>query len=236
MKKIFIAILIFIAVIAVALELVLPRVVTSMLKEQIAHSTRAKDVELHMYSSPNAKITIGQVDKVHGTANTGKLGDVEFQALTLDADKISVDIMELIFPTDTLNAKQRADKILKSVGNVELNGIITEDGLKNFVESKVDELDSANIKITPQEVSASGQVKIIGQKADVDIAGSFILDNGDIYFHVTGLNVRNALVRHVQMDRFLGDIKILQSEQLPIGLKFSKVQMRDGDVLITATR
>ena len=236
MKKFFIAILIFIAVIAVALELVLPRVVTSMLKEQIAHSTRAKDVELHMYSSPNAKITIGQVDKVHGTANTGKLGDVEFQALTLDADKISVDIMELIFPTDTLNAKQRADKILKSVGNVELNGIITEDGLKNFVESKVDELDSANIKITPQEVSASGQVKIIGQKADVDIAGSFILDNGDIYFHVTGLNVRNALVRHVQMDRFLGDIKILQSEQLPIGLKFSKVQMRDGDVLITATR
>lgn len=236
MKKFFIAILVLIAVIAVALELVVPRVVTSMLKEQIAHATHAKDIELHMYSSPNAKIAIGQVDKVHATATAGEIGDVSFQALTLDADKINVDVMELISPTNTLNAKQRADKILKSVGNIELNGVITEDGLREFVERKVDDVESANIKITPQEVSASGKIKVIGQTADVDIAGSFILDNGDIYFHVTGLNLRNALVRHVQMDRFLGDIKILQSEQLPVGLKFSKVQMREGDVLITATR
>lgn len=236
MKKIFIGLLIFVVIIAAALEIILPRTVTSILKEQIAKSTHAQDVALNMYSVPNAKILLGQVDEVHGTANSGELGDVEFEALTLDAKKVSVDVMELIFPTNTLNSKQRTEKILKSAENIELSGIITADGLKNFIEDKVDHLDDAKIKITPQEVSATGQVKILGQTADVDIAGSFILDNGDIYFHVTGLNVRNALVRHVQMDRFLGDLKVLQSSQLPIGLKFSSVQMRDGDVLITATR
>lgn len=236
MKKIFVAILVFVVVIAAALEIILPSVVNNILKEQISRSTHAQDVALNIYSVPNAKIVIGQVDEVHGTATAGEIGDVEFQALTLDANNVNVDVMELLFPSDTLNAKQRTDKILKSAGNVELSGIVTADGLKNFIEKKVDQLDSAQIKITPQEVTATGQVKIMGTKADVDIAGSFILDDGDIYFHVTGLNVRNALVRHLQMDRFLGDLKILRSEQLPVGLKFSGVQMRDGDVLITAKR
>lgn len=233
MKKILAAILILAVIIAVALEIFLPRVVTSILKEQIAKATHAQDVELHIHSVPNAKLAIGQADEIYSTVNAAEIGDVDFQALTLNAEKVQVDLFEILSPTPNLNDKQRADKIFKSAERIELSGIVTEDGLKNFIEHKVDQLDNAQIKITPQEVIASGQIKIMSRMADVDIAGSFILDNDDIYFRATKLDVRNTLVRNVQIDRFLGDIKILESSQLPIGLKFNSVQMRDGDVLIT---
>lgn len=236
MKKILTAILILWIAAVVASEIVLPRVVTNILKEQITKSTHAQDVELNLNSAPNAKIIIGNVDKVYGTATSGEIGDLEFQALTLDAEKINVDIMEIIFPTQGITAQQRNDKILKSAERIELSGIITEEGLKNFVESKVDELKSATIKITPQEITATGQFKLLGRMADVDVSGNFMLIGEDIYFRATKLDVRNTLVRNVQLDRYLGDIKVLESAQLPVGLKFNSVQMSDGQILLTATR
>ena len=236
MNKFLAALLILAIVLIAAFEIILPRTVSSILKDQVIKSTHAQEVEISLESSPNAKIAIGQVDKVHASASAGEIGDVEFNALTLDGEKISVDVQELLFPSQNLTAKQRTEKILKSAEHVELNGIVTQDGLKNFIEKKVDQLDDAEIKITPQEVTAKGQIKFMGKTADVDIAGSFFLDDDDIYFRATRLNVKNTLVRHVQIDRYLGDIKILQSETLPLNLKFSSVQMRDGDVLITAVR
>ena len=236
MKKFLAVILILIAVIAVASEIILPSVVTNILKEQIVKATHAQEVQLSLTSSPNAKIILGNVDKIYSTASYTEIGGVNFEALTLDAEKVSVDVMEIISPTPNLNDSQRADKILKSAGKIELSGIITEDGLKNFIENKVDQLDNAQIKITENEASASGEIKFLGRTADVDIAGNFFLDDGNIYFKATRLDVRNTLVRNVQIDRYLGDVKILESSQLPIGLKFSSVQMRNGDILITATR
>ena len=236
MNKILAALLILAIVLIAAFEIILPRTVSSILKDQVIKSTHAQEVEISLESSPNAKIALGQVDKIHASASAGEIGDVEFNALTLDGEKISVDVQELLFPSQNLTAKQRTEKILKSAEHVELNGIVTQDGLKNFIEKKVDQLDDAEIKITPQEVTAKGQIKFMGKTADVDIAGSFFLDDDDIYFRATRLNVKNTLVRHVQIDRYLGDIKILQSETLPLNLKFSSVQMRDGDILITAVR
>ena len=236
MNKILAALLILVIVLIAAFEIILPRTVSSILKEQVIKSTHAQEVEISLESSPNAKIALGQVDKIHASASAGEIGDVEFNALTLDGEKIRVDVQELLFPSQNLTAKQRTEKILKSAEHVELNGIVTQDGLKNFIEKKVDQLDDAEIKITPQEVTAKGQIKFMGKTADVDIAGSFFLDDDDIYFRATRLNVKNTLVRHVQIDRYLGDIKILQSETLPLNLKFSSVQMRDGDILITAVR
>lgn len=235
-KKISAALLILAIVLFAVFEIILPRTVASILQEQIIKSTHAQEVEITITSSPNAKLAIGDVDKVYGTASAGDIGDLEFQALTLDADKIKVDVMELLFPSKDLTSKQRTEKILQSAEHVELKGIVTAEGLKNFIEKKVDQLDNAEIKITPQEVTAKGQIKVMGKIADVDIAGSFFLDEDDIYFRATRLDVRNTLLRHVQIDRYLGDIKILESETLPLNLKFNSVQMREGDVLITAVR
>lgn len=236
MKKILAAILILAIAVAVAAEVILPRTVASFLQDQIIKSTHAQEVTLNLQSFPNAKILIGYVDKVYATANNADIGDLNFQALTLNGEKLNIDVSEIISPTQNLNDRQRTEKILKSAQSVELSGLVTEDGLKNFLEKKVDEMNSANVKITPQEITVTGQFKVLGRMADVDVAGNFMIIGEDIYFRATKLDVRNTLVRNVQLDRYLGDVKVLESSQLPIGLKFSSVQMTDGEILITATR
>ena len=76
----------------------------------------------------------------------------------------------------------------------------------------------------------------MGRTADIDVAGIFIVDNGDIYFRATHLNIKNALLRHVNLDRFLGELKIVDSSKLPLNLKFEEVELREGEILLTALR
>jgi len=234
MKKFLALILILLIAAVAATEIFLPQFVTSALKDQISRATDAQDVSLELSSSPNAKIILGQVDKVHSTATEGKIGDVDFHSLELDAAKVNVDVQEILFPTPNLDGNQRADKILKSAESIKLSGIITQDGLKNFIEQKAEHVDDIDVKITPQEITATGHVKIFGRDADVDIAGMFVLNDSNIYFHATKLDVKNALVRNIQIDRFMGNVKVLESSVLPVGLKFTSVQVRDGDILINA--
>lgn len=236
MKKFLTLMAILLAILIGFLEFVLPKTLSGILEEQITNSTGAQAVNLDLSSSPNFKIAAGIIDKIHGTASSGRLGEIDFKELSLDGEKISLDVKELLFPEKEIPTKDRMNKILQSAEKLEMHGIITEEDLKSYIATKVDRLENAEVKISPEEISATGQVKIMGRTADVDLAGKFIADDGDIYFQMTRLNVRNALLRHVSLDRFLGDVKILESEKLPLGMKFDSVELREGEAVIAAVR
>ena len=236
MKKFLTLMAFLLSVLLILLEIVLPRTVENILQEQITKSTLTQEVDVDLSSSPNAKIALGEIDKIHAAASQGRIGEIDFTNLSLDGEKIQLDMREILFPSDELKDKERIDKILKSVDKLELHGIIGEEDLKNYIARKVDKLENSEIKITAEEVRATGQIKIIGRTADVDVAGIFIVDNGDIYFRATHLNVKNALLRHVNLDRFLGELKIVDSANLPLNLKFDEVELRDGEILLTAIK
>ena len=236
MKK-FLTFMLFLLIVLVILsEIVLPRVVTNILEEQIMRATAAQSVDLSIDSTPNVKTAFGTVDKIHGTASVGRLGEVDFKELSLDGENISLDIPEIISPSENLSDKERGDKIIKYAGKLELHGIITAEDLLAYLEKKVDRLQNAEVKITPEEVSAHGEVKIMGRTAEVELAGKFVADGGDIYFEMTNLNVKNSLLRHFQIDSLLGDVKILNGDDLPAKLKYDSVELRDGEILVTAVK
>lgn len=234
MKKflVFMAILLFILL--CLLEVVLPKTLAGVLEEQVTNATGSQEVDLNLSSSPNFKIIAGFVDEVHGTASLGRIGDVDFKELTVDGAKVQVDISELLFPTEGISEQEHTNKILKSVDKLEMHGIITAEDLKNFIAKKVDRFDNAEVKISPEGIEATGQIKIMGRMAEVEMAGTFIEDGGDIYFRGTNLNVKNSLLRHVQMDKFFGDVKVLDADNLPFNLQYDSVELRDGEILITA--
>ena len=234
MKKFLIFMAVLLLILFGLLQFVLPGTLAKVLEEQVTGVTGAQEVDLNLSSSPNFKIIAGHVDKVHGTASFGRIGDVDFKELSVDGENVQVDISELLFPTEGISAQEHTNKILKSVDKLEMHGIITAEDLKNFIAKKVDRLDNAEVKISPEGISATGQIKIMGRTADIDMAGLFIADGGDIYFRGTNLNVKNSLLRHVQLDRFLGDVKILDAENLPLNLQYDSVELREGEILITA--
>ena len=234
MKKFLAITAILLAVLLCILQFILPRTVETILKEQIANSTSATEIDVSLNSSPNFRIALGEIDRVHATAAAGKIGEIDFKNLTLDGEKIRLDVMELLFPSKDLTSQLRAQKILKHADKIELRGIVTEEELKNFIAQKDDNFQNTQVSIKPEGATASARVKFFGRTVDLEIAGNFVVNGGDVYFHMTRLN-SNSILSRVNIDTFLTDIKVLDSANLPFGIKFDSVELREGEAIVTAT-
>ena len=233
MKK-FLALLgILLLLILAILQFILPRTVENIVATQITKATAANEVAVSLSSNPNLLITLGDIGRVHATANAGYIGDVNFKNLTLDGEKISLDVLELLFPTKDLPANLRTQKIVQHADKIELRGIITEEELKNFIAKQDGKFEDPQVSIKPEKASASAKVKFFGRTVDIDVEGTFIVENGNIFFHMTRLN-SNSILSRVNIDTFLSDIKVLDSANLPFNLKFDSVELREGEAVVTA--
>ena len=233
MKKFLAVIVILLVIVAVIGGIFLPRTVESIVEQQIVNATSATAVDVSLTAKPNFRIALGEIDRVHATAAAGRIGEIDFKNLTLDGEKIRLDVMELLFPNKDLSPQLRTQRILKHADKIELRGIITEDELKKFIADKDDNFENLQVSIKPEGAEASAKAKFFGRTVDVEIAGNFLVQNGDIYFHMTRLN-SNSILSRVNADTFLADIKVLESANLPLGMKFESVEMREGEAVITA--
>ena len=238
MRKFLILIGTLVIILAVLSEIVLPQILTGMLKTKISEFTYSQEVDLSIDSSPRFMIAAGQVDEIHSEVKNGKIGELETIDLKLNGEKVKVDMPALLFGDKTNDTEKRkqVEDYIKSIGKVEMIGIVSEENLKNFLEKRVSQLDNIQLKMTKDEITATSNVNIMGRNADLELRGIIIADEGNLYFRMTKLNVKNAILRHVQLDRFFGDIKIADANKLPIGLKFENVELQEGQVVLTAIR
>ena len=238
LRKFLIVIGVLFIILAVLTEIVLPQILTGMLKDKVIELTHSQEVNLSIDSSPRFLIATGQVDKIHSDVQNGRIGELDTVNLSLDAEKINVNMPTLLFSdrVDENGKRLQVEDYIKSIGNIKMVGVINEDNLKNFLTQKVSKLENLNLKMTPEEINATANVNIMRRSADVELSGIIIADEGDLYFRMTKLNIRNALLRHVQLDRFFGDIKIASAEKLPLNLKFDSVELQEGQTILTALR
>lgn len=233
MKKFLALMGILLLLLLAILQFILPRTVENILATQITKATAATEVDVSLSSSPNFRIALGEIDRSHATASAGYIGDINFKNLTLDAEKVSLDVLELLFPTKDLSAQLRTQKILQHADNIQLRGVITQDELKNFIAKQDGKFEDPQVSINKDEATATAKVKFLGRTVDLDVAGTFLVNNGSIYFHMTRLN-SNSILSRVNIDTFLSDIKILDGAILPLNLKFDFVELREGEAVITA--
>lgn len=233
MKKFFAIIVILLAILGLILQFILPSTIETILKEQIINSTSANEVDVSLNSSPNFRVALGEIDTIHATANAGRIGEINFKNVTLDGEKIRLDVMELLFPSKDLTSQLRTQKILKHANKIEMRGVVTDEELRNFIANKDGNFENTQVSIKPEGATASARVKFLGRKIDLDIAGTFIVNGGDVYFHMTRLN-SNSILSRVNIDTFLTDIKVLDSANLPLGMKFESVELREGEAVVTA--
>ena len=233
MKKFLAVIAILLVVVAVIGGMFLPRTVESIVEQQIVNATSATAVDVSLDAKPNFRIAMGEIDKLHATAAAGRIGEIAFKNLTLDGEKIRLDVMEMLFPNKDLSSQERQKRILKHADKIEMRGIVTDEELQNFIADKDKNFENTQVKITPEGATASATGKFLGRTIDIDIAGTFLVQNGDVYFHMTHLN-SNSILSRVNVDIFLKDIKVLDSSKLPLGLKFESVELREGEAVVTA--
>ena len=223
-----ISILIGIVVLAAAFcQLLLPGIVGGNLANRIKEAARAENVTANVRAMPGFMLLAGQMDNLDVVVDNAWLGDIQVSRLTLHGENLQVDYSAL---------DSRDGSAIQSADNLELTGVITQQALQDMLVKKMEKVDNLHVQMDADKISATGQVKLLGRMADITLEGKVLPENGGLYFHMTRLDIRNAVLGQAVLGNFFGDILIFDLYNSPIRAEIDDVQQQAGQVTIKAVR
>ena len=223
-----ISILIGIVVLAAAFcQLLLPGIIGGNLANRIKEAARAENVTANVRAMPGFMLLAGQMDNLDVVVDNAWLGDIQVSRLTLHGENLQVDYSAL---------DSRDGSAIQSADNLELTGAITQQALQGMLVKKMEKVDNLHVQMDTDKISATGQVKLLGRMADITLEGKVLPENGGLYFHMTRLDIRNAVLGQAVLGNFFGDILIFDLYNSPIRAEIDDVQQQAGQVTIKAVR
>ncbi len=223
-----ISILIGIVVLAAAFcQLLLPGIIGGNLANRIKEAARAENVTVNVRAMPGFMLLAGQMDNLDVVVDNAWLGDIQVSRLTLHGENLQVDYSAL---------DSRDGSAIQSADNLELTGVITQQALQDMLVKKMEKVDNLHVQMDADKISATGQVKLLGRMADITLEGKVLPENGGLYFHMTRLDIRNAVLGQAVLGNFFGDILIFDLYNSPIRAEIDDVQQQAGQVTIKAVR
>lgn len=223
-----ISILIGIVVLAAAFcQLLLPGIIGGNLANRIKEAARAENVTANVRAMPGFMLLAGQMDNLDVVVDNAWLGDIQVSRLTLHGENLQVDYSAL---------DSRDGSAIQSADNLELTGVITQQALQDMLVNKMEKVDNLHVQMDADKISATGQVKLLGRMADITLEGKVLPENGGLYFHMTRLDIRNAVLGQAVLGNFFGDILIFDLYNSPIRAEIDDVQQQAGQVTIKAVR
>lgn len=223
-----ISILIGIVVLAAAFcQLLLPGIIGGNLANRIKEAARAENVTANVSAMPGFMLLAGQMDNLDVVVDNAWLGDIQVSRLTLHGENLQVDYSAL---------DSRDGSAIQSADNLELTGVITQQALQDMLVKKMEKVDNLHVQMDADKISATGQVKLLGRMADITLEGKVLPENGGLYFHMTRLDIRNAVLGQAVLGNFFGDILIFDLYNSPIRAEIDDVQQQAGQVTIKAVR
>ena len=223
-----ISILIGIVVLAAAFcQLLLPGIIGGNLANRIKEAAIAENVTANVRAMPGFMLLAGQMDNLDVVVDNAWLGDIQVSRLTLHGENLQVDYSAL---------DSRDGSAIQSADNLELTGVITQQALQDMLVKKMEKVDNLHVQMDADKISATGQVKLLGRMADITLEGKVLPENGGLYFHMTRLDIRNAVLGQAVLGNFFGDILIFDLYNSPIRAEIDDVQQQAGQVTIKAVR
>lgn len=223
-----ISILIGIVVLAAAFcQLLLPGIIGGNLANRIKEAARAENVTANVRAMPGFMLLAGQMDNLDVVVDNAWLGDIQVSRLTLHGENLQVDYSAL---------DSRDGSAIQSADNLELTGVITQQALQDMLVKKMEKVDNLHVQMDTDKISATGKVKLLGRMADITLEGKVLPENGGLYFHMTRLDIRNAVLGQAVLGNFFGDILIFDLYNSPIRAEIDDVQQQAGQVTIKAVR
>lgn len=223
-----ISILIGIVVLAAAFcQLLLPGIIGGNLANRIKEAARAENVTANVRAMPGFMLLAGQMDNLDVVVDNAWLGGIQVSRLTLHGENLQVDYSAL---------DSRDGSAIQSADNLELTGVITQQALQDMLVKKMEKVDNLHVQMDADKISATGQVKLLGRMADITLEGKVLPENGGLYFHMTRLDIRNAVLGQAVLGNFFGDILIFDLYNSPIRAEIDDVQQQAGQVTIKAVR
>lgn len=190
----------------------------TMLKDRGAESA-----EVTLQSTPGILLLLGQIDALTADAKGLRIGELRVERMHLTGKGVRFSAGELFLD-------HRVH--LLAAEDLKLTGTVSEDALRDLLVKRLDKLDNIKVTIDEEGVHATAEVKIFGRMADVALEGRVVEDAQALYFHMTRLDIKNALIGKANLGDIFGDILITKLEALPLHTRIESVEHRAGAIVV----
>lgn len=207
-------------------QMFLPSVAEKTLESRLGEALKTERVTAKVSGGPAILLLFGHFAHVDLTAENALLGDVRVTKATLTGKAVDLSIDGLT----------RGKFAVKNAADLRVDALVTAEDLADLLRRKVDRLQTVTVVITPELILMDGQAKIFGQTADIHIEGKVLEDDGSILFHMTRLDIKNALLGRAITGNFFGDIEMMDLRRLDLPVTLDTVEQKSGAVLFSASR
>ncbi|WP_462331447.1 hypothetical protein [Schwartzia sp. (in: firmicutes)] len=210
----------------VFVEVFMPPIASKTVESRLETALRTDKVDASVRTTPAILMLFGRFDTMDVSAEHAMLGDVKFSSLSLKGRGVDMPVTGL-----------EDGKIeVKSADELVITGVVTEADLADTLMRKVDKVREVKVTMTPQRISADGKAKLMGFTADVHLEGVLLEDSGCLYFRMTRLDLKNALLGRALTGDLFGDIMLADFRTMKLPVELDSVEQQTGQVTLTAKR
>lgn len=225
MRKLLIGLILVVVVALAGATYILPTYISNQISGRIERSLQTDSVNANIETSPSFMMLFGQVDNIDIEATNIKLDKVNLNELSLKGENIEISVQDLLLARRL---------VINSADNLIITGLIDENNLAQLLAKEVDKISDIAVKITPDNVEATGKISFLGQEATINVKGIIVVEGKNLLFRITDANTENRLFGKIGIS-FTKDIFLVSTDKLPLeGAKFTRVEQQNGQVLIEA--
>lgn len=225
MRKLLIGLILVVVIALAGATYILPTYISNQISGRIERSLQTDSVSANIETSPSFMMLFGQVDNIDIEATNIKLDKVNLNELSLKGENIEISVQDLLLARRL---------VINSADNLTITGLIDENNLAQLLAKEVDKISNIAVKITPDNVEATGKISFLGQEATINVKGIIVVEGKNLLFRITDANTENRLFGKIGIS-FTKDIFLVSTDKLPLeGAKFTRVEQQNGQVLIEA--
>ena len=225
MRKLLIGLILVVVIALAGATYILPTYISNQISGRIERSLQTDSVSANIETSPSFMMLFGQVDNIDIEATNIKLDKVNLNELSLKGENIEISVQDLLLARRL---------VINSADNLTITGLIDENNLAQLLAKEVDKISDIAVKITPDNVEATGKISFLGQEATINVKGIIVVEGKNLLFRITDANTENRLFGKIGIS-FTKDIFLVSTVNLPLaGAKFTRVEQQNGQVLIEA--
>lgn len=225
MRKLLIGLILVVIIALAGATYILPTYISNQISGRIERSLQTDSVSANIEISPSFMMLFGQVDNIDIEATNIKLDKVNLNELSLKGENIEISVQDLLLARRL---------VINSADNLTITGLIDENNLAQLLAKEVDKISDIAVKITPDNVEATGKISFLGQEATINVKGIIVVEGKNLLFRITDANTENRLFGKIGIS-FTKDIFLVSTDKLPLeGAKFTRVEQQNGQVLIEA--
>lgn len=225
LQKLLIGLILVVVIALAGATYILPTYISNQISGRIERSLQTDSVNANIETSPSFMMLFGQVDNIDIEATNIKLDKVNLNELSLKGENIEISVQDLLLARRL---------VINSADNLTITGLIDENNLAQLLAKEVDKISDIAVKITPDNVEATGKISFLGQEATINVKGIIVVEGKNLLFRITDANTENRLFGKIGIS-FIKDIFLVSTDKLPLeGAKFTRVEQQNGQVLIEA--